>query len=642
MKYRKDIDGLRAVAVLSVIFFHSGVIAFSGGFVGVDVFFVISGYLITTLVYDDIKKGEFSFISFYKRRALRLLPALSITLFFVSLFGFVFLNNAEFSNLGKEIIFSSVGLANILFAQGSNYFVNDSVFNPLIHLWSLGVEEQFYFVWPLILFLLGRYNFRFLFFITLLFIFSSLYLSETATEMNPIKSYYYPHYRFFELLVGAIFAILASDRRFSYLNSNFVINELLSFFSFFAIVYFSLVFDENTLFPGFNALYPCIATGIFLFCSKSTKMGDILGNKLFVFIGLISYPLYLYHQPFLSVLYFFNIDMNPVNLAISTLLVCSPLAWLTYRYIERPLRQSSSFHKGKWPSSLTLVIFTIPIFVAIGVFINRTHGVPWRFSFLNSFAYEVSQNNVSSFHDNFQRGYSVRQESEGRVLFVGDSVLQNYVVPIVNALGIEQYDQVDVASRGGCVLLKGVSFLDSFSDVSCDDIRDKLYSSDKHYNLVVISQSWSLYDKNILNTIDDGSERYFLNKWNKLLSDTVEYFNNKADKVVIIGAHPFVAGAQAIEPNILLTKSKYLSEVQSLEVVNINYLIDSKVFFQSFVNDKTSILYPYDIWCGESGACKLHDEDWSFFVDTKHISYAGASFAEKRLNQERMLDLFKD
>nr|WP_272956754.1 SGNH hydrolase domain-containing protein [Vibrio sp. S12_S33] len=261
---------------------------------------------------------------------------------------------------------------------------------------------------------------------------------------------------------------------------------------------------------------------------------------------------------------------------------------------------------------------------------------------MNSFAYEVSQNNVSSFHDNFQRGYSVGQESEGRVLFVGDSVLQNYVVPIVNALDIEQYDQVDVVSRGGCVLLKGVSFLDIFSDISCDDIRDKLYSSDKHYNLVVISQSWSLYDKNILNTIDDGSELYFLKKWDKLLSDTVEYFNNKADKVVIIGAHPFVSGAQAIEPNILLTKSKYLSEIQSLEVVNINYLIDSKVFFQSFVNDKTSILYPYDIWCGDGGACKLHDEDWSFFVDTKHISYAGASFAEKRLNQERMLDLFKD
>ena len=157
VRYRKDIDGLRAVAVLSVILFHVFGEPFSGGFVGVDVFFVISGFLISSIVYCGIVEKTFSFRGFYKRRIVRLLPSLLLTLCGVLLFGFVCYDVRMFDNLGKEVFFSSIGAANLLFAQGTNYFAVDQAFQPLIHLWSLGVEEQFYLLWPF--FLLIGYRF---------------------------------------------------------------------------------------------------------------------------------------------------------------------------------------------------------------------------------------------------------------------------------------------------------------------------------------------------------------------------------------------------------------------------------------------------------------------------------------------------
>ncbi len=161
MNYRPDIDGLRAISVIAVIIFHTGFSFLSGGFIGVDVFFVISGYLITSLVYKEITSGTFSYLTFYKRRIARLLPALIITLILVLGFGFLFYDNREFDNLGKELFFSALGAANILFAQGVNYFAQEDSVRPLIHLWSLGVEEQFYLIWPTLLITLTFFKFRY-------------------------------------------------------------------------------------------------------------------------------------------------------------------------------------------------------------------------------------------------------------------------------------------------------------------------------------------------------------------------------------------------------------------------------------------------------------------------------------------------
>ncbi|MEO1803099.1 MAG: acyltransferase, partial [Cyanobacteria bacterium J06629_2] len=262
-KYRADLDGLRAVCVLAVIFFHAGFTFLAGGYVGVDVFFVISGYLITSIVHKDLKANKFSFKQFYKKRGARLLPALLITLMVTGLFGFIFYDNKSLDNLGREIMYGAFGAANILFAQGENYFVTDESYRPLIHLWTLGIEEQFYFVWPILLVLLSALRVKQILAIALILCTASLVMSVAAVETNPIAAYFYTHYRAYELLIGAVVALSMIGFR-GKLELSQRKKEILSLLGVLLIIVPMFLFDENTTFPGLNALYPCIGTALLI------------------------------------------------------------------------------------------------------------------------------------------------------------------------------------------------------------------------------------------------------------------------------------------------------------------------------------------------------------------------------------------
>jgi len=323
LEYRSDIDGLRAFSVLSVIIFHSGFNVLSGGFIGVDVFFVISGYLITSLIYKELESGSFSFKSFYKRRAARLLPALLVTLLMVLLFGFYFYDLNSFDNLGKEIFFSSFGAANILFSQGVNYFANDESVKPLLHLWSLGVEEQFYIFWPFILiFCFALPNF-WLFSITALLFFTSFILSITSIESEPIASYFLLQYRAFELILGSLIALLQIRGYIPLINSTKFL-KLINFTAILLIILPVFLLDKNSSFPGFNALYPCFGAALLIAFPVSGSLKKIFSNKYIVYIGLISYPLYLFHQPILSFISFLELEWSPYS-KLAFVMFCSTL-----------------------------------------------------------------------------------------------------------------------------------------------------------------------------------------------------------------------------------------------------------------------------------------------------------------------------
>ncbi|ABC38515.1 acyltransferase family protein [Burkholderia thailandensis] len=334
--YRADIDGLRAIAVASVLVFHAFPNVLPGGFVGVDVFFVISGYLITQLMIDGLENGEFRFFRFYIRRVARLFPALLITLAACYGFGWFNLLDYEFKALGKHIASGALSIANWVYWKESGYFDVDSIQKPLLHLWSLGVEEQFYLFWPMVLWLLFRFRKNALLAIVGIGI-ASFVANVILTEHRQASAFFLPMPRAWELMLGAAVAFMHSKNicfAREYADCKAAFGMLL-------IAAACVMLNEKSSFPGWWALLPTFGAAITIDARHSRINGRLLSHPWFVGIGLISYPLYLYHWPLLSSLQVVSIDTPAWQLRAAALLCCFPLAWGTYRFIERPLRRNS-------------------------------------------------------------------------------------------------------------------------------------------------------------------------------------------------------------------------------------------------------------------------------------------------------------
>ncbi|UAA39682.1 acyltransferase [Paraneptunicella aestuarii] len=633
MNYRSDIDGLRAVAVFSVILFHSELSLFSGGYIGVDVFFVISGYLITSLIHDEIKQGTFTFSNFYKRRALRLLPALNITLFVALMFGVIFYDNIALDILGKEIFFSAIGAANILFAQGIDYFVKNEAYQPLIHLWSLGVEEQFYIVWPFILIFLVKYLTRLTTLIPLCLLILSLILSQIATTSGKPSSYFLPQFRAFELLFGVLVSLCLPQINAISEKLTKPLQHLISVTAIAMILIPMMTLNESSNFPGINALWPCLGTALLIAFPDNGIISRTLSNRTMVMMGLISYPLYLYHQPVLSFIHFFELALSPIQMFFVVISICVPLSWVTYKYIEKPIRQKSKTPTpNKQGRTALKLAFFLPVFAVSGLAIAKSNGFEQRFQYLNPFAIEITKAHASTFHTNFNRGFNVKTEGNGDILFIGDSVLQHYVVPMSNALGIS-LSNVDTVTKGGCVLLQGVDFKEKFSDISCNGLREQLYHLNKHYKYVVISQSWNSYDDRVLNF---NPELKLPQKWQPFIDQTISHFSHISENIILIGWHPFVQGTASIQPSIRLDQSQYSNNLKNLEIENTNDMISSEEFFNSMQKyPNIQVINPKDIFC--NSRCKIHDDTWSYFGDRQHLTQSSTQFISQQLS--RLLDL---
>lgn len=611
--------------MISVIAFHAGITAISGGYVGVDIFFVISGYLITALIFKEMENGTFTFLNFYKRRAARLLPALIITIFTVFIFGFIFYNTATFDNLGKEIAFSSIGAANILFANGVNYFVKDEAYQPLIHLWSLGVEEQFYLIWPLILLITIKIHKKSVIAIAALLFFASLTLSIDAVNNNLTKGYFLLHYRAFELLIGVITALVLYKSDPSRLSDN--TKKLLSYVGFTLIITPMLLLDKESAFPGMNALWTCLGAALVIAFPNSGSVTKLLSNKTLVFLGLISYPLYLYHQPLISFIKFSGMQLSSFGIFSFVLLLLVPASWLTYKYLEKPIRQS--VHAKQPVKSwimLSGMILTIPVFAAAGLFVAKSGGFEARFKYLNPFALEITAAHSNTFIKKFSEGYQVNLNKKSRALFVGDSVLQHYVVPILTALNLKA-DEIDLVTRGGCVLLKGADFKDNFASISCNSLREDLYKINKKYDYVIISQAWEHYDKSVLNFAHNTNG---YSKWSDLLNNTIAHFAGMADKIILIGAHPLIDGTKSLQPSVTSSKDRFTAKLNDLKIVNYEKMMASRPFFDEYAKKENIIfIEPYRIFCDT--ACKLSDGQWSYFADSQHLSGASTEFVSARI-----------
>ena len=333
MKYRPEIDGLRSVAVLPVILFHAGFSLFSGGYVGVDVFFVISGYLITTILISERENGTYSLLGFYERRARRILPALFFMLICTIPFAWRWIPPDPFEDYARSLSYAAMFISNIHFLEKSSYFDVGAEFRPLLHTWSLAVEEQYYLLFPLVLWALGQFVRTKFILVFLILSALSLALAEWGWRNYPTENFFFSPSRLWELLAGSICAALLFNRAQ-------MRNELGAMAGLVLILYSIVFFDGSLPFPSIYTVVPVLGTVlIILFAAPGTIVARLLSVKPMVAIGLISYSAYLWHQP-LFVFARIRSVSEPSLLLMSGLALASlALAWLTWRYVETPFRR---------------------------------------------------------------------------------------------------------------------------------------------------------------------------------------------------------------------------------------------------------------------------------------------------------------
>ena len=332
MQYRREIDGLRAVAVLPVILFHAGLSFWSGGFVGVDVFFVISGYLITTILIEERARGTYSVLSFYERRARRILPALFLVLVACIPFAWMWIPPYPFEDFARSLAFAALFISNIHFLEHGGYFDINADLRPLLHTWSLAVEEQYYLLFPLVLFFLKDFRRRkFLAVFTVLALIS-MAVAEWGWRNYPNQNFYFTPSRLWEMLAGSICAVVLYRR--AQMKS-----EILAGLGLAMIVLSSVFYSAVMPFPSFYTLVPVGGTClIILFAERGTLTAKLLSVKPLVGIGLISYSAYLWHQPLFAFARIRSLSEVPDWVMIGLAVVSLGLAWLSWRFVEQPVR----------------------------------------------------------------------------------------------------------------------------------------------------------------------------------------------------------------------------------------------------------------------------------------------------------------
>lgn len=336
MQYRREIDGLRAVAVIPVILFHAGFAIFSGGYIGVDIFFVISGYLITSIIIKELDQGNFSILRFYERRARRILPALFLVMLFCIPFAWMWMLPSQFKDFSQSIVAVTIFASNILFWRESGYFATASEEKPLLHTWSLAVEEQYYLFFPIFLILVWRFGRNPVFYSIIAISIISLLLSEWGWRNKPNANFYLIPTRAWELLAGSICAFL----QFGKVQKT---NNALSAFGLALIVFALFFYDENTPIPSVYTLVPVFGTAlIIMFGAGGTWVAKLLSLKAFVGIGLISYSAYLWHQPLFAFARIRTIYAPEQWLMLVLTITSLILAYFSWRYIERPFRKRTA------------------------------------------------------------------------------------------------------------------------------------------------------------------------------------------------------------------------------------------------------------------------------------------------------------
>lgn len=494
LAYRPDIDGMRALAVIAVIVFHAWPTWFAGGFVGVDIFFVISGFLITSILISQLEKGTFSIADFYVRRIRRIFPALTVVMLATLAFGWVILLQGEFQQIGKHAVAGTLFVSNLVLWNEAGYFDNDGITKPFLHLWSLGVEEQFYILWPLILWLVFSRKLRFLWVAGVIFVIS-MSANVLLVGDHPVAAFFSPLTRFWELMAGGVVAYLHlhHPQRFERHGTALSLGGALLLGLAFWLT------NAQSVFPGWWAMLPVGGACMLILAGKNALLNRlVLGRRLPVAIGLISYPLYLWHWPLLSYGHIIYGQKPPIVVKLVLVGAGFVLAYLTYRLVEIPLRERRDRSRTTWSLGLGMVaIAVLGLTISTSLLRERidTHGAEPYLAALNDSQFP-GPTLAPMRYDGvvFQKAVS---RGPGLTVFLGDSVVQQYGPRIEHAVASDpaRFSSVIFATAGGCPPIEHTVRLPQFRFPLCPKTVKAAYAlaNSPEVDTVVVGAAWYGY-----------------------------------------------------------------------------------------------------------------------------------------------------
>jgi peptidoglycan/LPS O-acetylase OafA/YrhL len=636
LSYRADIDGLRAVAVLAVVFYHFGIGGIAGGFVGVDVFFVISGFLITGIIQREIEQDRFTFAGFYERRIRRIFPALFVVLAATLLTGYFILLPSDLVLLGKSTLATLAFGSNVLFWRTSGYFDTTSELNPLLHTWSLAVEEQFYIGLPILLILVFRYAKSSLRPVLIAGILISLLACLWVQGLRPTAAFYLSPFRAWELLLGAYLAVGNLP-----LVTKSWMRESLAWLGLFLLVISIVFIKAGPEFPGWHALGPVLGTGLLIYAGGSglTVVNSLLSVKPVVFIGLISYSLYLWHWPVLVFMNYLN-GIEPLGmLALVGILVSIVLAVFSYCYVETPFRVNRMALNFKW-----LTIFTVSssiLLIILSSAILLTNGAPRRFNddvaFLDSeIATDIKFSSCESIglmngkpNPNCMIGAKVPEKIS--VVIWGDS----------HALALAPAFDIAFKERGISALLVFdsacmplLNLINEFNS-SCHINNEKTFNylaSNKKIKLTILAATWISYsEKNGFYSVksingDYGNELVFPQAFDK----TIAELDRKSKDIWVIGQIPWAPDHLRDLALRLAFNNPMPKETGTAEVID-----RLNVFNNTVLKNRNNITFsnPTEVLCPNRSCVYLY-EGKPIYRDASHLSLYGAIYIQPWLGSE--------
>ena len=652
LTYRPEIDGLRAIAVSAVILYHVhftifGQQPFKGGFIGVDIFFVISGYLITSIILKElITTGSFSFKHFYERRIRRILPALLFVMLVFLLFAWMYLLPLSFVDFSQSILYSLGFSSNIYFYYSGKQYQSE-LLNPFLHTWSLSVEEQYYILFPIILLITFRYFRRYLIHILIIGFVISLGLADWGSRNYPLISFYFLHTRMWELLAGSILAYFEITK--GYRSKNKTLNLILPFTGLILIGHSILYFNDNMFHPSFYTLSPIIGVCLIIwFSHKNEIITKILSTKLFIGIGLISYSLYLWHYPIFAFVKITGIVMGSITgklLLIPILLICSIIS---YYLIEKPFRNK----KHQFKKIFILIISLFFILISFNLYIIHNDGIKSRLP-------EFFQNNLREINVNFYE-----KDNTQKVVLIGDSHSGSLEFKLNEEIKIKNLSLIRFVTR---IYLSDFNYIDKKTkkiDEGFIDANIKIDNfMEENSNLIVVFHNfWSLrlletYFNNEPEHKGRGEVEYqsylepiniktsSLNERQKFIKEglifQINKIINKGHKLILVYPVPEMIQSpyRHLFKNYILNKNLFENSIPIFSEDYEVYKKRNKLIFEILDSiESTNIyrVYPHELFCNKQikNRCVANDEKNIFYIDNNHLSIQGSKFVVDKIMKE--------